>query len=77
MKGGIKMHNKHRQGDEWYCDKCGRTWNVDDTDPEECNDTGLKPEVLPRRWKSSIDEVGEIKPEAWQNLKNSLRDQNV
>lgn len=34
-------HKKIRQGDEYFCSKCGRRWDVDEQEPP-CEDISSK-----------------------------------
>ena len=27
----------YERGDQWFCDQCGITWDMNDDDPPECN----------------------------------------
>ena len=28
-------------GQQWFCDQCGMTWDIDDDDPPECHHVAL------------------------------------
>jgi len=67
----------YERGDQWFCDRCGVTWDHNDNDPPECRPPVKVAVVMhSRRRGMSIIRDKEKARDAIDNLKEILKNEN-
>jgi len=52
----MSICRKKRQGDQWYCSKCGLVWDINDANPPKCGSKPTRAERL-QVGQQAIEEI--------------------